>query len=189
MTAPPADPGAIIPPVPGFLFVRHGESTDNARKIRSGGDADPMLTETGTRQAREVARRLEQGLRRRIDGLALIASPLRRTRETARIIAVELGLDPERTEVWEDFRERRLGEWNGLPVDEASQRLIRSGAPPPGGEAVEVFRARVMKAAREASLLAREDRHPLVVSSRGVGWILGWPDMPNATVFTWPPPP
>lgn len=179
----------IIPPIPGFLFVRHGESADNAKKIRSGGDADPELTENGMRQARGLARELAAGLGERIGGLALITSPLRRTRETARIIAVELGLPPEATQIWEDFRERRLGAWNGLPVDAASQARIRSGAPPPGGETVEVFRARVEKAAREAAALARGDRHPLVVSSRGVGWILGWPDMPNATVFTWTPPP
>ncbi|WP_158240669.1 histidine phosphatase family protein [Telmatospirillum siberiense] len=176
-----------IAPGRGFLFVRHGESTDNARKIRSGGDVDPLLTPTGTRQAHEAARHLQNRLGHRSSGLKLIASPLRRTRETAWIIAVELGLDPEKTEFWEGFRERRLGEWNGLPADDASQRLIRSGVTPPGGEAEDIFRDRVMEAARRAAGLAEADRLPLVVSSRGVGRILGWSEMPNAGIFSWPP--
>ncbi len=174
------------PPGRGFLFVRHGESTDNALKIRSGGDVDPPLTTRGAEQARCVARQLAEQLEERIPTLRLIASPLRRTRETARIIAAELGLDAGRIDFWEGFRERRLGGWNGLPADEASQRLIRSGATPPGGEAETVFRQRVLETAARAAALADAGTLPLVVSSRGVGRILGWTEMPNAGVFSWP---
>lgn len=174
-------------PEQGFLFVRHGESTDNALKIRSGGDVDPLLTENGARQARDAALQLKTLLKGRVAALKVIASPLRRTRETARIIAAELGLDPDKSEFWEGFRERRLGDWNGLPADDASQRLIRSGAPPPGGEAEDEFRARVMDAARRAAALAGANRLPLVISSRGVGRILGYTEMPNAAIFAWPP--
>jgi probable phosphoglycerate mutase len=177
---------AFLRPEQGFLFVRHGESTDNAAKRRSGGDVDPMLTAAGVQQAIEVAQQLAMSMGDRITTLQLIAAPLRRTRETARIIATELGMGSAPTCLWEGFRERRLGLWNGLPVDKASQRLIQSGATPPGGESELIFRQRVLETARKAAALADNDTLPLVVSSRGVGRILGWPEMPNAGIFAWP---
>ena len=99
-------------------FVRHGESASNAAP---GGMALPLdqgdrLTERGFEQARAVAERLAAAGATRI-----LASPLRRARETAEVIAdrVELPI----TEV-EELRELRESEGFGeLPLED--QRLRR----------------------------------------------------------------
>lgn len=64
-------------------MVQHGE------KVRSAGD--PGLTEAGHRQAAAVARWLAAN---RPDVGAIVASPLRRARETAAPIAAAFGLAP-----------------------------------------------------------------------------------------------
>ena len=70
-----------------FLLVRHGE-TDWNRENRFQGHADPPLNDVGRSQARELAETLlGEG------ASAVYASPLRRARETAEIIAAVLGLD------------------------------------------------------------------------------------------------
>jgi broad specificity phosphatase PhoE len=99
-------------------FVRHGESASNAAP---GGMALPLekgdrLTERGFEQAQAVAERLiDAGATR------LLASPLRRARETAGVIAERLDL--EITEV-EELRELRESEGFGeLSLED--QRLRR----------------------------------------------------------------
>ncbi len=76
-----------------IVFLRHAESAWNAVFSRSRVDPglpDPPLTEEGRRQAEEAARRLAgEGLDR------LLASPYRRTLETATIIAEKLDLPIE----------------------------------------------------------------------------------------------
>jgi len=99
-------------------FVRHGESASNAAP---GGMALPLergdrLTERGFEQARAVAERLEEAGATRV-----LASPLRRARETAEVIAGRLDL--EITEV-EELRELRESEGFGeLSLED--QRLRR----------------------------------------------------------------
>jgi broad specificity phosphatase PhoE len=99
-------------------FVRHGESASNAAP---GGMALPLergdrLTERGFEQARAVAERLGDAGATRI-----LASPLRRARETAEVIAERLDL--EITQV-EELRELRESEGFGeLSLED--QRLRR----------------------------------------------------------------
>jgi broad specificity phosphatase PhoE len=99
-------------------FVRHGESASNAAP---GGMALPLeqgdrLTERGFQQARAVAERLGAAGATRI-----LASPLRRARETAEVIAERLELPI--TEV-EELRELRESEGFGeLSLED--QRLRR----------------------------------------------------------------
>ncbi|MDR3437248.1 histidine phosphatase family protein [Telmatospirillum sp.] len=179
----------LSPPGPhqGFLFVRHGQSTDNANDMHSGGDADPELSDLGRSQAAATAKELHRRLAERLGDIRLIASPLRRTTETARIIAMELGIDPDAIAFEEGFLERRLGQWNGLTSAQVSQEVIRrSDVVPPGGEGHAEFRRRVGIVAHATAALAGPHCLPLVVSSRGVGRVLGWYDMPNAGLFFWP---
>lgn len=70
-----------------IYFVRHGETILNAQGIRQGSEGG--LTENGRSQALATAKRFpkEKG-----HPQALIASPYERTRETAEIIANELGM-------------------------------------------------------------------------------------------------
>lgn len=99
-------------------FVRHGESASNAAP---GGMALPLeqgdrLTERGFEQARAVAERFGAAGATRI-----LASPLRRARETAEVIAERLELPI--TEV-EELRELRESEGFGeLSLED--QRLRR----------------------------------------------------------------
>ena len=76
-----------------MLLVRHGESQWNVPfgAVRvDAGIFDPLLTGRGRGQAVEAAERLaDEGIRR------IVASPYRRTLETATIIADRLGVDIE----------------------------------------------------------------------------------------------
>jgi len=65
-------------------FVRHGQSTHNARPVFQG--ADSRLSELGCRQAEAVASRLAG-----VPFEALISSPLPRARQTAEAIAAKTG--------------------------------------------------------------------------------------------------
>jgi len=150
--------GAARTGVPGFSamgdptgvwLLRHGETELTAQRRFSGrGGADPELTELGQAQAAAAAAALVG----RID--VIIASPLRRTRQTAEAVAAATGID---VLVEEELAECGFGEWDGLTFAE-----VQSGWPehladwladpqvaPPGGESfVEV-------ADRSAAVLQR----------------------------------
>jgi probable phosphoglycerate mutase len=141
-----------------LVFVRHGVTVHTADRRFSGpGGDDPGLTDEGWGQARRAATALAA------DGgySAIIASPLRRTRETASAVAEALDLP---VAVDEGFREAAFGEWDGLTVDEVRARWPAEfdawaesffDAAPPGGEALTAVRERV-----EASLAATLEAHP-----------------------------
>jgi broad specificity phosphatase PhoE len=99
-------------------FVRHGQSASNAAP---GGMALPFdrgdrLTELGYEQASAVAERLDGSGATRI-----LASPLRRARETAGVIAERLGLPIAEVEELRELRESEA--FGELPLEE--QRLRR----------------------------------------------------------------
>lgn len=159
----------------GFFLVRHGETTANRARVRSGGECDARLTARGRRQAAEVGRVLAAGERR--PGL-VVAGCLGRTRATASIVNEVLGGGLEvRFEA--GLNERLLGDWNGRGVAETEAALV-AGETPPGGESNAVFRARVLEAFAGVVPLGR--RWPVVVSSRGIARILaeqaGWREVP-----------
>lgn len=73
-----------------MILVRHAESEWNRQFSRTRidpGIPDPPLTRTGRRQAAQLAERLAES-----DVKRLVASPYRRTLETATIVAETLGL-------------------------------------------------------------------------------------------------
>lgn len=154
----------IFPGRRALLFVRHGETEYNRCHRRCGGDVDIALTEQGIAQARQAGQRL----RTQPDKIdAIIASPLLRTRRTAELILAEISPCPL---LYHDgLIERRLGAWNGLDIT-ASQAFFDAGLPPPGGEAEEVFRARIRQTV--ADILALPYRLPLLVASKGVARVL-----------------
>ncbi|PZW45070.1 broad specificity phosphatase PhoE [Humitalea rosea] len=75
-----------------------------------------------------------------------VVTPLSRTHATAAaIFASDAGLAPQPLAVEEHLREQTLGEWQGLPHDEAARRMLRPAHPfwphgaderPPGGESL-----------------------------------------------------
>lgn len=146
-----------------FHFVRHGQTQDNTRGVRCGGDRDVPLTEQGIADARAAAARLADsgcpcGL--------VIAGPLQRTAMTGALFAEALGVSlVERA--W--LRERTLGDWNGLPIED-TRSWIAEGRTPPGGESEEAFAARVLAGVADlAGVLAER---PLLVGSKGIGRVL-----------------
>ncbi|MFJ9832275.1 bifunctional RNase H/acid phosphatase [Streptomyces sp. NPDC101169] len=99
-----------------LVLLRHGETPLTPQKRFSGsGGTDPSLSEAG----REQARRAAAALARRGTVQAVVASPLARTQETARIVAARLGLD---VTVEEGLRETHFGAWEGLTFGEVHER-------------------------------------------------------------------
>jgi probable phosphoglycerate mutase len=103
--------------VTALILIRHGE-TDWNRDRRIQGATDIPLNDTGRAQAHEAA----TALRERLDlaGVTIVSSDLSRARETAEIIAGDLGLAAPRT--YRGLRERSYGEAEGLDVDEFRRR-------------------------------------------------------------------
>ena len=147
------------------VLLRHGETAHTVEKRFSGsGGLDPELSAEGGRQAAAVAARLAAA-----GGVdAVVASPMRRTRQTADAVAAGLGLDVREAD---GFRECAFGDWEGLTFSE-----VREGWPellaswlgdatvrPPGGESFDDVRRRV-KVARDKVLARFPERTVLVVT-------------------------
>ncbi len=136
-----------------FLFVRHGQTEYNVRGILAGS-TDVALTETGLSEAAAAADILAGEPLRHV-----CSSPLRRARDTARLIAA-----PHRLAVTiiEDLRERDWGEWEGqmFPADLGHPQ-------PPGGESLEAYLARVERAL-DAFFAATGDGPAVMVAHGGI---------------------
>jgi uncharacterized phosphatase len=120
-----------------LYLVRHGE-TDWNRQRRIQGLTDIPLNDTGRGQALATGRLLA---RRTWD--AVYASPLSRARETAEIIAGELGLP--RPTLLDDIVERNYGAAEGLDWMQVDAQFPH-GASVPGRESREQVGARVLPA-------------------------------------------
>jgi broad specificity phosphatase PhoE len=86
----------------GILLARHGETAFNAER-RFQGQTDIPLNDRGLEQARELAERA-----RAEPLVALYASPIRRARQTAEIVAAAIGLEPRFDA---RFAEADVGDW------------------------------------------------------------------------------
>jgi len=141
-----------------FSIVRHGQ-TDWNREQRIQGSTDIPLNSIGRAEAAETGVRLRD---RQWD--QVVASPLRRAEETARIIAGELGLPAPR--VIPALTERRHGEIEGLTFAERQARFP-DGHPVPGLETRSEVLDRVLPALGELAA-AGDGRSLLVVTHGGV---------------------
>lgn len=131
-----------------IVLVRHGVTAHTTGRRFSGGlgGDNPPLSEEGRAQAEEVAAWLSE-LSESID--VVVASPVRRTRETADIVAAALGL-PVAEEP--GFAEMEFGEWDGLTFTEVAERdkarmeawFADMATAPPGGESFVEVRERVL---------------------------------------------
>jgi broad specificity phosphatase PhoE len=116
-----------------ILLARHGQTAWNALgKLQ--GHTDIELDSTGRDQARALAGALRDASVTRV-----WSSDLARARETATIVATELGLPPP--EVDPELRERRFGVFEGLTRDECAtnhpdawREWVAQTSHPPGGE-------------------------------------------------------
>ena len=116
-----------------LLLARHGQ-TEWHRDNRYVSRTDIGLTDAGREQARSLTRRAVH------EGVDLVlCSPLTRAVETAKPVAVALGLEPETDE---RLRELDFGEWEGKTLAEIREedpdtvRLFEDNAEHgfPGGE-------------------------------------------------------
>jgi probable phosphoglycerate mutase len=99
-----------------LVLVRHGATDHTTDKRFSGrGGHDPALNDDGLAQVRSVAEWLAP-LAEEID--VVLSSPLRRTRETAEIIAQRLN---HPVEVEDGLAEAAFGTWEGLTFHEVQQ--------------------------------------------------------------------
>lgn len=88
-----------------FGLVRHGQTDWNAQ-LRLQGSSDIPLNQVGIRQAMSAATKINQA-----DWDVLAASPLSRARDTAALIAAEIGLP---VLIIPELIERSFGEAEGL---------------------------------------------------------------------------
>jgi broad specificity phosphatase PhoE len=94
-------------------LVRHGQTEWN-RELRFRGRADIPLNENGHKQASAIADTLkDKGIN------AIYTSPLRRSIETARPVAVVFHIETTSVQGLIDIN---YGEWEGLAYDEVRQR-------------------------------------------------------------------
>jgi len=148
-----------------LLLVRHGATTLSAED-RFAGATDVALSEDGRRQAALLAERL------RDDALAAVyCSPMRRTIETAAIIAEAHGLSPVTRP---GLREIDHGRWEGLTRQEVEQRFADEYArweadpytvAPTGGECGLDVMARALPVVR-AIVEAHAGQNVLVVAHK-----------------------
>ncbi|HYF74436.1 MAG TPA: bifunctional RNase H/acid phosphatase, partial [Nocardioides sp.] len=130
------------------VLVRHGVTPHTTAKRFSGGlaSANPGLSDEGRAQIRAVADWLSP-IAERVD--AVVASPVRRTRESAEILAEALG---HGIEVEPGFAEMEFGAWDGLTFAEVGERhpeeleawLGSLDVAPGGGESFRVVQERVL---------------------------------------------
>ncbi|TDC53922.1 bifunctional RNase H/acid phosphatase [Jiangella ureilytica] len=142
--------------------VRHGQTAMTAaRRFSGGGVPGPSLDDTGLAQAERAAAVLGG-----CGAVAVVASPMVRTRETAAAVARRLGLAVRVDDAW---RECEFGEWEGLTLAEIGERYpdalagwyASTAYRPPGGESLDDV-ARRIATARDA-LVAEFPGQPVVV--------------------------
>lgn len=150
-----------------LVVVRHGRTEANAGGLLLGR-ADPALDDVGVQQAKAVAAAVGAVDR-------VMASPLRRARETAAAFGVPVEVD-------ERWIELDYGDWDGRPVGEvpaevwgAWRRDLRFC--PPGGECLADLGERV-RAACEDLLPDAAERTVAVVThvspvKAATAWALG----------------
>ncbi|HZX05264.1 bifunctional RNase H/acid phosphatase [Kribbella sp.] len=157
--------GAQAEPPTRLIFLRHGETPHTAEKRFSGsGGDDPVLSEHGRSQAAAAAAYLA-----RLGGIdAVVTSPMRRARETAAVVAAELGLDAVVDGGWVECS---FGDWDGHTFAEVQEKwpealnawLESTTVAPPGGESFDAC-ARRARSARDGLLARHPGKTILVVT-------------------------
>jgi probable phosphoglycerate mutase len=146
-----------------LILVRHGESEGNRDRVFTPTPAVP-LTEAGREQVRATG----EWIAARFAPVAIVSSPFVRARQTAEILAAQLGVE---VRVEEELRERFYGTLTGQPYGSARATpgwdpdRYWLWCPPGGGETL------VDVAARAGAALDRVARHApdadVVVVSHG----------------------
>jgi broad specificity phosphatase PhoE/ribonuclease HI len=153
------------------ILVRHGRThLTESKRISGRGGENPGLSELGRKDAEAAAKAVQQiGLTGPWSFLspvsAVVASPIRRTQETANIIANSLSLGVTTND---NIAEISFGDWDGFTNDEVAEKWPAEMADwrgswtiaPPNGESLEDFDTRVQLGRRE---ILEENRGKTVV--------------------------
>ncbi|MDF1703584.1 MAG: bifunctional RNase H/acid phosphatase [Aeromicrobium sp.] len=148
-----------------LVLLRHGVTASTVRRLFCGsGGSDPELVEEGREQASRAAAWIAR--HHQVD--AVVASPLRRTRETAGFVARRFGLD---VTLEPGVAETAFGAWDGHTFaeimeqrpEEMSAWLGSTAVAPPGGETFDAVDERVSRA-RERLVTEYAGKTVVVVS-------------------------
>lgn len=127
--------------------MRHGESEANREGRFASHIWDPPLTDTGRRQAEELAAQWRDAPVRH-----LVTSPLARAQQTIAPLSRILGIEPV---ILADLAEVNLGKWDGKRLTDLERAQSDSFSnwrrdpeqfPPPGGERILEVGRRVLNA-------------------------------------------
>lgn len=141
-----------------IILARHGQ-TDWNQVERFRGRADVPLNETGLIQAEATGRRIAMEWK----PVAVYASPLSRAVQTAEAIARPFNLE---VQAYPGLIDIDYGQWKGLTPSEVRARwpdMLAAWyntphlARIPGGETLDILRARAMAAVRDLTQLHPED--------------------------------
>jgi alpha-ribazole phosphatase len=154
-----------------IYLIRHTEPLREKGEKVFLGQSNPPLSTAGIRQAESLALAL---CGRELE--AVYCSDLRRSRQTASIIAIKHGWIPK---VCTALREIRLGEWEGLTFAEVQDRYPREFRErgenivtyrPPGGESFADLAQRVLPAFKR--IIAETGRNIAIVGHAGVNRVI-----------------
>lgn len=139
-----------------LYFIRHGLSEMNVLGLRSG-HTDTPLTEAGREQAKKAGQSAKN-----LDIDLIVASPLARAYETAKIIAREINYAENRIALSDMLKERHFGNFEGKPYS-VDDNLA-------GDPSVET-EAAIVERARQAIdwINGLETKHVLIVSHGSIG--------------------
>lgn len=140
-----------------FWFLRHGETDWNAAGL-SQGRTDIPLNAAGRAQAEGAAALLEgRGIAR------IVASPLSRAADTARVVAARLGLP---VAFDDDLMETRFGVQEGQPMGDWYDGWIAGTFTPEGCEPFAELVARAVAAVDRAT----QGPGPVLIVAHGAWW-------------------
>jgi broad specificity phosphatase PhoE len=164
-----------------IVLVRHGTTDQNVRGLLLGR-ADPSLSAEGVAQAAALGEVLEQEGR----PARIVASPLRRARETAAAIAAPWGMvvDDEPRLIEMDY-----GAWDERPLRDIPRDVwdgwhADPDFAPPDGESLRTVQRRVSDCMADLERDASGDGHVIAVShvspiKAAVLWGLGLAEQPQ----------
>jgi len=157
------------------ILLRHGRTPfTESHRISGRGGEDPSLSDTGildaTKAAEEIAKIGSTGFFAKVaKPTAVVSSPLARTKETAEIVSLKLGMQ---SEVFEDLAEISFGDWDGYTSAEVQEKWPDqyenwrgdvNVSPPGGGESIKEFDRRIVRVKNE--ILEKFEGETIVVVS------------------------
>lgn len=141
-----------------IYYVRHGLSEGNVAGIASGAEHDCDLTDEGRKQAKRAGKDLHD---KNID--LIVCSPMKRTVETAEIIAKQLGYDPKCIVKRAEFIERYMGYYSQRPHTEY-RAAVETGA---FHDSLESTKSLVDRATKGLDWVRKQSAQNVVVVSHG----------------------